>query len=639
MSDPKEGMGNSGTAGEKSPPEAAQAAEIRAYVERLTNSPAFALSSRRTRLLKYLVERALAGEGDRINEYAIGRDVFDKPASFDPRIESAVRTEVSRLRQKLKEYYASAGRADRIVIDFPPRGYGPAFSFPRTRSRNQPAGALASEASRSNSKASLAQHAWWPSRIVALLAATFALWKWNIPAKQPIRSLVVLPFQNLSQGHENEYLADGVTEELTNELAQWKDMRVVARTSRFQFKGKGVDVREIGRKLNVDAAIEGSLEKQGDRIRITAQLNRTSDGYHLWSKAYEASFQDMLPTEGQIARSIADAVRNLDRRLPQPVIHPTTSNPEAHDLYLRASYVLSLKTPNSMKQGLALLEEAVAKDPGYATAYLEIADVEFAALASGLVPQKEGQARLRTALQKAIQADPNCADARGMLAGVIHSQDWDWPRAESEFKLAIDQGAGAATRSLYGWSLMTQGRFVEADAQFRIAQDLNPLGTGQRMNEASSFYLQREYGRARQILNVLLQEHPGMASAHAKLEEVDAVSRNCAGIQAQMDWELRTDPKADETLDRVVLSECRGDRKDAAKYFAAAARGMQSIDPYDAAWLCAYTHHKDLALSFLARAARIRQSVILTLKYEPAFDEIRSDPRYFAIEKTVGLVP
>lgn len=617
---------------------AAHADQIRAYLDALTASPAFTSSPRRTKLLRYLVEKTLAGNGEQISEYGMGLDVFDKPSSFDQRIESVVRNEVSRLRKQLKEYYAGEGRGDRIVIDIPMRSYCPVFEFrdvETSPARSEPAPILAPVPPARHWKTVIL----WAGLALGVAAAGLVLWRVKNPSPGPLRSLAVLPFQNLSPQKENEYLADGMTEELTNDFAQWKDLRVVARTSASQFKGKAVDVREIGRRLNVDAILEGSFAKQGDRIRITAQLNRTSDGYHLWSKAYDARSGDVLGVQQEISQAIAATVRSLGQKLPEPAIHPTTTNLEAHDLYLRGSYVLSLKNTDSLTKGLALLEQAVNKDPNYAMAYLQIADTEFALLAAGMIPPDEGPRRIKTALENAIRADPRCAEAHGMMAGLIHSQDWDWPRAEAEFKLAIEQGAGAVTHSLYGWSLTTQGRFAEALTQLEIAQDLNPLGTGQRMNEASLFIFQRRYGDARNTINGLLREHPDMASAHGDLTTIAALERDCDAMQSQVDWEYRVDPKADLTLDRTGVSACRGDEEPSRRYLSKIAASAPPQASFDLAEASAYVHETNLALSFLEKAADAKISGILNMRVDPVFDGIRNEPRFIALEKRLGLQP
>ena len=312
--------------------------EVRAQLERLQSCPSFAVSLRRGQLLRYLVERALSGRKDAVNEYAIGVDVFERPPSFDPRIESIVRTEAARLRQKLKDYYAGEGLHDRLLIEIPLRSYEPSFtvrdSAPPEQQMSGPV--LRPPAPRRALLAALAS-------LVCVAAASF--WLLTSRANPPIHSLVVLPFQNLSHDPADEYLSDGLTDELTNELANWKEIRVVARTSAYQYKGKGEDVRRIGRELNVDAVLEGSLVKQGDRLRITAQLNRTSNGFHLWSHSYNSAALDMLNAQQEIAQAIATAIRKLGVAVPGQVSRPATRNPEALDLFLRASHEYARLTP------------------------------------------------------------------------------------------------------------------------------------------------------------------------------------------------------------------------------------------------------------------------------------------------------
>jgi TolB-like protein/Tfp pilus assembly protein PilF len=616
------------------------ARKVRAQLDRVLSSSTFGGSAKRVELLRYLVEHGLAGEAGQVNEYAIAVDVLGRPASFDPRIDSIVRTQVGRLREKLKDYYSNEGRQDPIVIDIPLRSYSPSFTVRDPEPLVEPP--TPSETVTMPERATrLPVRALVVTSLVTLvvLVGALAIWKARASTEKPVHSLVVLPFQSLSRDKQDEYLADGFTEDLTNLLAQWKEVRVVARTSATQFKGQGVDIREIGRKLNVNAAIEGSFEKEGDHIRVTARMNRTSDGYQLWSKAYDARSKDMLGAEDEIGHAIAEAVRKLDQNVPAPPTPSSTNSPEAHDLYLRASFLLSKRDPESGKQALALLEQAVKIDPKYAKAWVQIADLMFSLLSSQIVPVEEGHERVKTALRKALEADPDDSEARGMLAGLTHSLDWDWPRAESEFKLAIDEGGGARVRSLYGWSLMTVGRFEEAKEQLRIAQDEDPLGTGQRLNEAAIYYLQRRYSDATHLLNNVLEAHPAMSSAHTRLEWFSLAPKDCSTVEAQVTWRERNVPQADGEVDRALLSACRGDVQPVRRYLASTPTEAKLRAPWDTALLSLLSGDKASALAFLEKAADARVSNVLTMKYEPLFEPIRSEARFVALEKRIGIDP
>jgi adenylate cyclase len=536
---------------------------------------------------------------------------------------------VSRLRQKLKEYYSSNGSADRVVIDFPQRSYVPAF----TLREPETAGELAPVKSRRWRVPALALI------IVAALIAGFVIWRTRI-ARPSIDSLVVLPFANLSSDPQNEYLADGLTEELTNELAQWQDLRVVARTSAFQFKGKGVDVREIGRRLNVDAVLEGSFDKQGDRIRITAQLNRASNGYHLWSRAFEARSQDMMAVQDEMARSIAVAVRRVGKNIPAPPTASTT-NTEAHDLYLRANYQFALRTPESLRKSRELFQAAVDRDPSYSNAYRGIARAEIALIHITAEEPRAGLDRGRRALEKALNLDPRDAEAHGQMADLDYVYDWDWPRAEQEFRLAVEDGAQATTHSFYGWALATRGRFEEAHRHFRIAEDLDPLNSGPRTNQVMAFYLDRRYPEAKRILEDMVDSKIGALDGHLLLGLMASAEHDCGQVKTHFEWAAQSFSAPMTKFGLALAAACSGQRDLARQYLAKAAEpsGTAFASPYQLALGYAYLGDKDSALGFLEKSAEAREGQILYLKYDPLFDGIRSDARFIGLEKRVGLDP
>jgi TolB-like protein/tetratricopeptide (TPR) repeat protein len=629
-----EGLKTNGASDSSSIP--ADAPRVRTYLETLLASPEFATSGRKSQLLRYLVERTLAGQASQINEYGIGLDVFERPASFDPRIDSVVRAEVSRLRLKLREYYEKSGGSDPIVIDLPQRGYIPRFTFRKVED-SAPVTGEEPTAPQPRRRSPV----WIVAPIILAAAlAGFVYWNARSSAPGPLKSLVVLPFENYSKDPQNEYLADGLTEELTNQLAQWRELRVVARTSAFAFKGKGVDVRQIGRQLNVDAVLEGSCVKQADRIKITAQLSRAADGYHLWSRSFEARSEDMLSVQDEMAQAIAVAIHGVGRGAPAPVAAPSPTNPAAHDLYLRASYQLSRHTPESLKGGLELLHSAIKLDPAYVSAYIAIERAEIALIHYTAEPPREGLDRARRALETALQLDPHSADAHGEMADLVYVYDWDWPRAEREFRIALDQGGQATTHSFYGWGLATRGRFDEAQRQFRIAEDLDPLGMGPRFNQAMSFNLERRYSDARRVLQGMLDVNPTQVDAHLILGIIAVPQGDCQTAEAEFGRAAKMYQAPVTKFGLAMASACGGDRAQARRYLAEVEKGSTAfVSPYQLAMGYAYLKDPDTALSHLKESADAREGQILYLKYEPFFDSIRSDPRFVALEKRVGLEP
>ncbi|MBV8841218.1 MAG: hypothetical protein JO307_00275 [Bryobacterales bacterium] len=609
---------------------AGQAVQVRAQLDKLVQAPALASSPRRQQLLRFLIEHWLQGRGDQLTEYGIALDVFGRPPSFDPRLDSIVRTEASRLRQKLVEYYAGEGKTDTVLIEIPKRSYIPAVTFrPATAEPEPPL-----QVRRSPGRLWLGAGAGLGGFLVIAAIAGIVHFRSARGTAPPVGSVVVLPFQNLSPNSENEYLADGVTEELTNELSQWPDLRVVARTSAFQFKGKGKDIREIGRELGVSAALEGSVQRTGGTTRITAQLNRTSDGYHLWSRSFEVTNRNLAEAQAEISSAVAMMLAKGE-----PARAVRLPNAEAHDLYLRGYYQFSLRTPQSQQASLELFHRAIAADPSYVAPYIGIARAEIAQVHITAEAPMEGLEPIRAALQKAIEIDPSAAEARGLMGFIYYTYDWDWPKAEQQYRLALQEGAQAGTHSSYAWGLATRGRFREAQEQFQIAQDLDPLGEGPRVNQFFAYYLEHDFARGRLVLEKLLDMNPDLLDAKLLLGLTAAIQHDCGEAAAEFEAAARKYDMPVTKFGLAAVAACRGDDATARKLLLqmAGSRPPAFASPYQLALGYAFLHDREAALAQLQKSASVREGQILYLKYEPVFEQIRSDPRYLALERRVGL--
>ncbi len=284
----------------RTPPEA-----IRAQLEKILATESFAGSERLSRFLRFTVEQALQGRPDQLKEYVLGVEVFDRKKSFDPRLESIVRTEAGRLRAKLKEYYEIPGRNDPVRIDYGKGSYVPVFEW--------------RERTPSASRRWFLRHWKTAAAVTAVLllevlthGPASLFWR-NLSRGDPGRplpsSIAVLPFADLSPQKGQEYFSDGLTDELISRLSQVQGLRVVARTSSFQFKGKTQDIRKIGKELNVEGVLEGSIRKAANRFRITAQLVDVADGFHVWSQSYEREMKDVLEVQGEIAQAIVESLK------------------------------------------------------------------------------------------------------------------------------------------------------------------------------------------------------------------------------------------------------------------------------------------------------------------------------------------
>ena len=455
-------------------------------------------------------------------------------------------------------------------------------------------------------------------------------------------ALAVLPLQNLSKDAGQDYFVDGFTEELVTDIAQIRSLRVISRTSTMVYKGTKKPLPEIARELHVDLILEGSVIRDGNRVRVTAQLINAPTDTHLWAQTYESAINDILDIQSQISRSIADDVRlDLSPEEKQRLASVPTVDPEAHDLYLKASYQFAQQTPDSLRQSLSLYQAAVAKDPSFAMAYLGIAQTEASLTQITAAAPDEAIQNERVALAKALAINPHLGDAHGLLASLVYYRDWDWPRAEQEFKAALAEGARAPTEQRYGSSLITRGRFEEGTAHIQAALELDPLGKSPRVNQFYGLYFQRKYPEARQKLEEVLASSPDWLAGHGLLSLLAATEHNCADADKHAQWMFQRYPSPLSDFLLSLASSCRGDQARAREYLehAAAYKGPAFVSPYQLALGYAYLGDKEKAMSYLLKSADIREPQVPYIKVDPLFDPIRSDPRYRALEKKIGLEP
>jgi TolB-like protein/Flp pilus assembly protein TadD len=329
----------------------------------------------------------------------------------------------------------------------------------------------------------------------------------------------VLPFANLSADPENEYFADGMTDELINALAKVPGLRVVSRTSAFAFKGKQLDVRSIGAQLSVQAVVEGSVRRAGRRLRLSAQLTNVADGYQLWSETFDRELEDVFAMQDELSRGI---VNTLQIRLLGPqsggLVKSSTDDFEAYTLYLKGRHFWNRRTEASLWRGLEYFEQALLRDPNYAPAHARVAD-SYAILGFYCaIPPTEAFPQAREAARRALERDGTLAEARPALAYVAMYHDWDWAGAEREFRHAIALKPGYSTaHQWYGNYLAVLGRFDESIAEFTRAIALDPLSPLKNAALGWGYYFARRYDEAVAQCRRALELDPELAVAHAWL--------------------------------------------------------------------------------------------------------------------------
>jgi TolB-like protein/Tfp pilus assembly protein PilF len=474
--------------------------------------------------------------------------------------------------------------------------------------------------------------------IVAILAA-LVMWRMRGKSTQPA-TIVVLPFLNLTGEPAKEYLGDSLTDELTEALAESRDLRVVARTSAFQFKGKNQDVRDIGRALNAGSILEGSISQREGKFRVVVQLIRAADGYHLWSRTYDTTSAELSRIESEIAASAEQALLP-DRKIAEAKLAPSP-NPEAHDLYMRAIYQLQLHTADSLRESLRLSREAVRIDPQYARAHFAIARAANTLSAINVISGREAAEIGRAATQRALAIDPRLSDAHAYLAHTTYVYDWNWPEAEKEYLLALQgEGSHGQAHSWYGWGLMTRKRFDEARSHLQIAEELDPQSPNPRQNLITDLVFERKFGAAKRETAGIFKLYPRSLVAIRDVGLVAILENDCptARLSAQTAAEWYPD-SGDKTGSPTMKVRC-GQPEEARRQLEKMVEQSKKefVSPYSMAQGYASLHEADRAIEYLQKSAEARESLILYLEIDALFDPIRKDPRFIALEKKIGLIP
>lgn len=598
--------------------------QVREQLNRLIQAPSLVQSAQLCRFLRHVVERKLAGDIESLKENMLGIEVFDRGGQFDARKDSVVRVEARRLRSKLEEYYATVGVEDPVVIRMPKGGYIPEFEAR--------AGAIPDAPE-------VKPRPGWPIRvglaaIVSLIAgATY----WILARPSGIAptnvAIAVLPFANTTGDPEADYYADGLTEELIDSLGRNSGLRVVARSSVFQYKGGKLDPREIGRRLGADVLVEGSFRKQGPKVRISTQLIDARTGFESWSQTVERDSSLATEVQQEIAAAIA---AKLKARPAADAAKHSTENAEAWELYRKGRFYWNQRTPASTRSAIASFRAALDKDPGYALAWAGLADAYSVLGFMEGVPTETRQQAAQAAA-RAVQLDDSLAETHVAKATAQALYEWDWAGAEKSYRRAIaldpnsslalyglskllaserrfDEAIPAVRKALeldplspiiatsVGWELSAARRYPEADAAFTAAMALNPNFTWMHLFRAWSYEARGNFTAA--IADLKLAVDLGDSGGMATAELAYALARNGRNNEAG------------DLLSRIQATSRQ--RFVSGFVFARAYEGLG---------------RRNDATAALEQAADEHSPMIVFIGAEPIFDPMRSDPRFQALIK------
>jgi TolB-like protein/DNA-binding winged helix-turn-helix (wHTH) protein len=496
----------------------------------------------------------------------------------------------------------------------------------------------------------------WPAIAgiaVVLLAGLTGYWHWSRKRvnAQPAGGklmLAVLPFENLTGDAGQDYISDGLTEEMIAQLGRLnpEHLGVIARTSVMHYKHSQEQLEKIGRELSVQCVLEGSVRRDADKVRISAQLIQMRDQSHLWSRQYDRELSSLLALQGEIAQEIADEIQLTlgDRQRIASARKPAASpsSYEAYDDYLKGRYFWNKRTTAGFQQAAEYFQQAIAKDPNYAPAYAGLADT-FALMSSfSLASPDEIMPKARAAALRALQIDDTLAEAHTSLALITENYDWDWQTAEKEYQRAIELDPNYATaHQWYAEYLTWLGRFDEAFRESERARQLDPLSLIIATDYGASLYFSRQYDRAIEQFRAVLEMEPNFPRAHLV---------TYAHVEKGMFTEALNDiekwRRIEDTpylwAEQAYVYGRSGQKRQARlalKKFEEWNRRAQSRPTPEIVMAYVAVNRRDEAFAWLQKASVEHSNALNTLKVEPGFDPLRSDPRFQELLRRVGLSP
>ena len=459
-----------------------------------------------------------------------------------------------------------------------------------------------------------------------------------------IQSLVVLPLENLSNDPEQEYFADGMTDQLITNLAQISALKVISRTSAIRYKGTKKSLPEIARELHVDAVVEGAVMWVGGRVRISAQLIEAPTDYHLWAASYERDLRDVLSMQEEVTRAIASEIRvNLSAQEQARLANTRPIDPEAYRLYLKGRYYWNKRSLEGFQKAIEYFQLAAAKDPAYALAYVGLADTYTYFSFFDVVPPREAMPKAKAAAARALKIDNRLGEAHVSLGYVSYMYDWDWPAAGKHFEQALALSPGySRAHTFYPFYLSSLGLSEEALAAAKYSLDLDPASPAVSHSLAVQLYLARQFDNAIAQAHKTLELDPNFAISYQLLGEV-YVSRGMyrEGLPELEKYSALSRGRA-LSLALLGYAHARlGERSQALRMLEQLeAASKQSYTPaFSFAVVYAGLGENDQAFTWLEKAYGERTSRLGYLKVEPLWDPLRSDPRFADLVRRIGFPP
>ena len=483
-----------------------------------------------------------------------------------------------------------------------------------------------------------------PVRIYSVAHGSNALIPAPTLALQPVdeKSIAILPFVNMSNDPEQEYFSDGIAEEILNSLARIKELRVAGRSSSFQFKGKNIDLREIGRKLGVNTVLEGSVRKLGKRLRITAQLVDLRTGFHIWSERYDRDMEDIFAIQEDIATVITEKLKLTFLERDKSIIEQKcTRDPEAFQNYMKGRFLWNKRTDESMAISVRYFQKAIEIDPNYALAWAGLAD-SYNLLGENSKEARKGfSPKSKAAALRALELDKDLAEAHISLASLLMLDDRDWENSGKEFQLGIELKPDYPTgHQWYTEWLLATANLDEALRSISTAIELDPVTFAMIKDKGFVYYYQRKYNDALALADNALDLDPGLSSAYrlVSLSWLELGEINKA-MKANDHWGELTGYQYKASLGRALIHARAGNLSEAKKILDAydEPKRIKGEDYRGLGLVYLTLGDHDKAIEALIRSINDHELSMSSLQVDPKLDSLRPDPRFNQLIKKMGF--
>lgn len=662
---PPSGLSSNGTESvrhDEPPVREPSAEEVSSQLEKMLASDVFSRADRLSRFLRFVVTHLLEGNVGSLKEYVVGVQVFEKGGEFDPRIDPIVRVEAGRLRSKLREYYDGQGQADHVRIELPRRGYTPSFRYrtpdtPALSSTGDTAHGRAGGTEKSISDGFRSVVPWYAATgalAVLLIVGLIYVWQTRLPSTPRLDqssagsaalaklSIAVLPLNNVSGRQDDEYYSDAITEAVITKLARVKPLAVISLKSVMRYKQSDKPASEIARELDVTHILKGSLVRAADRIRISVELIDGQTDRSIWDQSYDRDAKDVLAIQGDLSAQIAQTLTGT--------MWPAAKGggasqigPEAYEAYAKGRYFRNQLTANGFEKGIEYFRKVITEQPEFAPAYSGLASCYCLLGGHGLelVPPHQTMSAAKEAALKALHLDESLAEPHAVLGIIRTKYDWDWEGAERAFKRALElEPSYAQAHAWYSLYLEAMQRPVEAVLAAARARDLDPLSLGHNINLAWQLHQARRDDEALAQMQKTMELYPEFWGAHWALGQYYREKKQYSEALAEL--QKAVELGGGYTLAKSTLGytyAVAGKRTEAIKIVRELEAMSQEtyVSPAHIAVIYAGLGDNEVAFAWLEKAYLARARAMAWLNVSREWDGLRTDPRFAALLRKVGL--